>query len=89
MAKFLAIHPVGSDMTLAAGEPIARAIKAKTTADAYWRRTWYAPETGALYCLWDATDAEAVRQVIARAAPDFPMEGPYKVELDLHSEDFR
>ena len=89
MAKFLIIHPVGSDMTLEAGEPIARAIKANATADAYWRRTWYAPETGALYCLWDATDAEAVRQVIAKATPDFPTEGPYKVELDVHCEDFR
>jgi hypothetical protein len=76
-------------MTLEAGTPIAQAIKANVTADAYWRRSWYAPEAGALYCLWDATDAEAVRQVLAKAAPDLPTEGPYEIELDIHSEDFR
>ena len=89
MAKFLVIHPVGSEMTLEAGTPIAQSIKARVTADAYWRRTVYAPEAGALYCTWDAVDAGAIRQVLAKAAPDLPTEGPYLIELDLHSEDFR
>jgi hypothetical protein len=89
MAKFLVVHPVGSEMTLEAGTPIAQSIKAHLTADAYWRRSYYAPEVGALYCLWDATDAEAILAVLAEAAPDLPTEGPYKVEMDIHSEDFR
>ena len=89
MAKYLVVHPVGSEMTLEAGTPIAASIKAHVTADAYWRRTLYAPEAGALYCTWDATDAEAIRQVLAKAAPDLPSEGPYLIELDIHSEDFR
>lgn len=89
MAKFLVIHPVGSEMTLEAGTPIAQSIKAHLAADAYWRRTYYAPEAGALYCTWDATDSEAILQVLAKAAPGLPREGPYRIELDLHSEDFR
>jgi hypothetical protein len=89
MAKFLAIHPVGSDMTLEDGAPIAQSIKAHLTADADWRRSYYAPEAGALYCLWDAKDAEAILKVLTKAAPDLPTEGPYKIEMDVHSEDFR
>mgnify|MGYP001100832059 CR=1 FL=1 len=44
---------------------------------------------GALYCIWDATDSEAILEVLAKAAPDLPTEGPYKIEMDIHSEDFR
>jgi hypothetical protein len=89
MAKFLVIHPVGSEMTLEAGAPIAQSIKAHLTADAYWIRSYYAPEAGALYCLWDAKDAEAIREVLAKAAPSLPTDGPYKIEMYIHSEDFR
>jgi hypothetical protein len=89
MAKFVVVHPVGPDMTLEAGTPIAQSVKAHVTADAYWRRSLYAPEVGALYCVWDATDADAIRHVLAKAAPDLPTEGPYEISLDIHSEDFR
>jgi len=89
MSKFLVIHPVGSEMTLEAGTPIAKSIKSHHTTDAYWRRSYYAPDVGTLYCIWDATGSEAILQVIKNAAPDLPTKGPYKIELDLHSEDFR
>lgn len=89
MAKFLVVHPVGSEMTLESGSPIAKSIKAHLTADAYWRRSYYAPEVGSLYCVWDATDADAILDVLEKAAADLPTEGPYKIELDIHSEDFR
>ncbi|MFO7742649.1 MAG: DUF4242 domain-containing protein [Anaerolineae bacterium] len=89
MAKFLAVHPVGSEMTLESGAPKAQSIKAHLTADAYWIRSYYAPEAGALYCIWDAKDADAVSKVLAEAAPDLPTDGPYKIEMYIHSEDFR
>ena len=89
MAKFFVIHPVGSDMTLESGTPIAQSIKAHHTTDAYWLRSYYAPESGALYCVWDATDAGAINQVLAEAAPELPTQGPYKIEMYIHSEDFR
>ncbi len=89
MAKFLAIHPVGSDLTLESGTPIAQSIKAHLTTEAYWIRSYYAPEAGALYCIWDAADAETISQVLTDAAPDLPTEGPYKIEIYIHSEDFR
>ena len=89
MSKFLVIHPVGGDMTLESGTPIAKSIKAHQTSDAYWRRSYYAPDAGAIYCTWDATDSQAIQQVLNKAAPDLPTEGPFKIELDIHSEDFR
>ena len=89
MSKFLVIHPVGSEMTLESGTPIAKSIKSHMTADAYWRRSYYVPDKGALFCIWDASSEEAILDILKKSAPDLPTEGPYKIEMDIHSEDFR
>ena len=89
MAKFLVVHPIGKELTLESGTPVGKSVKANSTVDAYWVRSWYAREEGKFYCEFDAKDAESVRQVIAKAAPDFPVEGVYKLELMVNSEDFR
>ncbi|MGD2105416.1 MAG: DUF4242 domain-containing protein [Anaerolineae bacterium] len=89
MAKFLAVHPVGSDVTLESATPVAKAAKAHSTLDAYWVRSWYAREEGKLYCEWDAKDAESIREVLAAGAPDFPVEGVYELEMMVNSEEFR
>jgi hypothetical protein len=89
MAKYLAIHPVGSGLTVEGGTPLAQSIKAHLTTDAYWISSTYVPETGALYCTWDAKDADAIRKVLAEAAPDLPTEGPYPITMHIYSEDFR
>ena len=47
------------------------------------------PETGALYCIWDAKDTDAIRKVLAKAAPDLPTQGPYLITMNVRSEDFR
>jgi hypothetical protein len=89
MAKYFAIHPVGSGMTAESGGPVAKSIKAHLTADAYWVSSVYVPEKGALYCIWDAKDVDAIRKVLAEAAPDLPTEGPYPITMHIYSEDFR
>ena len=89
MAKYFAIHPVGSELTIEGGTPLAKSIKAHLTADAYWIGSVYVPEAGALYCTWDAKDADAIRKVLAKAAPDLPTEGPYLITMNIQSEDFR
>jgi len=89
MAKFLVVHPVGKELTLEKATPVGKAVKAGSTVDAYWVRSWYAREEGKFYCEWDAKDAESVRQVLTKAAPDFPTEGVYKIEMMVSSEDFR
>ncbi len=90
MAKFFLIHPVGKELTLEAATPVAKAIKANSTVDAHWVRSWYAREEGKLFCEWDAKDAESIRQVVAKAAPDFPIEGVYEMdpEFMVSSESF-
>ena len=89
MAKFIAVHPVGSEVTVESVTSIGEAIKANQTVDAYWVGSRYAGEAGKIYCDWDAEDAESVRRVLAKAAPDLPTEGVYKIEWTVHSEDFR
>jgi hypothetical protein len=89
MPKYLVVHPVGKDVTLEASRPGAEAIKAAMTTDAYWLRSEYAREEGKIYCHWDARDADAIRQVLAKAAPDLPTEGIYEIVLAVDSEDYR
>lgn len=91
MAKFLVVHPVGKLLTVEAAMPIAKAIKANNTADAYWIKSCYAREEGKLYCEWDAKDTESIQKTMDKAAPGFPTEGIYKLDAELmvYSESFR
>ena len=90
MAKYLVVHPVGKELTLELAAPVAKAIKANVTVDAYWNRSTYVREEGKLYCEWDAKDVESINKVIAKAVPGFPTE-IYKLEDEfiVHSENFR
>jgi hypothetical protein len=89
MGKFVVVHPVGKELTLEAATPIAKAVKAGATVDAYWVGSRYLREEGKLYCEWDAKDAKSIRQVLAKAAPTFPTEGIYAIDLMINGEDFR
>ena len=89
MAKYLVIHPLGTELTAESGAPIATAIKAHLNADAYWLRSVYAREVGKLYCEWDAKDVESIQNALNKAAPDLPTEGIYELDMVLNSEDFR
>lgn len=88
MAKYLAVHPLGKDLTMEAAKPLAESVKAHLTTDAYWIRSWYAREEGKLYCEWDAKDADSVQQVFNKT-PELAVEGIYKLEMLINSEDFR
>jgi len=95
MAKFLVVHPVGTQEVpkfVEAVTPFAKAVKANATLDAYWVKSWYAPQEGKLYCEFDAKDAESVQQVLdaaAKASFEVPTEGIYEIGLMVNSEDFR
>ena len=89
MPRFLAIHPVGKELTLEAAAPMGKAVKAVLGPDAYWIRSSYAREEGKLYCEWDALDASSIRRLLSKAAPNLPTEGIYKLELMVQAEDFR
>ena len=93
MSKYMCVHPVGSNMDPDVATPLAKAIKANSTTDAYWIRSWYAPEEGRFYCEWDAKDADAVRAVVdaalAQTGIPFPLEGIYALPLMVWGEDYR
>jgi len=92
MGKFVVVHPVGKDMAPEAMTPVAKAIKAACTTDAYWVKSTYLPEEGKLYCQWDAKDADTVREVMAAASkvvPGPPVEGIYAMGGVVFAEDFR
>ena len=89
MGKFVVVHPVGKEMTLEAVRPIGKAVKAGSTVDAYWVGSQYLREEGKAYCEWDAKDASSIRKVLAKAAPELPIEGIYAIDFIVQGEDFR
>ena len=89
MGKFVLVHVVGKDMDMEAMAPVARAIKAASTTDAYWIRSTYLQEEGKLYCNWDAKDANAIREVVAKVPACPPIEGLYAVTGVAKGEDYR
>jgi hypothetical protein len=95
MAKFLVVHPVGTQDVptfVETATPFAKAVKANATLDAYWIRSWYVPEEGKLYCEFDAKDAGSIRKVLdaaVKASFEVPTEGIYPIALTVNSEDFR
>ncbi len=89
MGKFIVVHPVGKDLDMGAMEPVAKAIKAACTTEAYWIRSTYLQEEGKLYCNWDAKDADAIRAVVAKVPACPPIEGIYAVTMVARGEDYR
>jgi hypothetical protein len=93
MGKFMCVHPVGGNMDMDAATPLAKAVKANSSADAYWIRSWYVPEEGKFYCEWDAKDKAAVSSAIqaatSQAGIPFPLEGIYQIAAQPVGEDFR
>ncbi len=89
MGKFVLVHLVGKDMDMGVMAPVATAIKAACTTDAYWIRSTYLQEEGKLYCNWDAKSADAIREVVAKVPACPPIEGIYAVTAVAKGEDFR
>jgi hypothetical protein len=90
MPKFLAVHPMPTHPTFAEAMPIAKMVKANSTVDAYWVRS-YAQQNDEgklikLFCEWNAKKVEEIRKVLA----DIPIEteGIYPMSI-VDSEDFR
>jgi hypothetical protein len=80
MGKFLAVHTFPAPMTLDEGAPIAKAVKAGSSVEAYWIGSWgQMNEEGKitrLFCEWDAKDVESIRKVFAKI-PQLPVDGIY------------
>jgi hypothetical protein len=84
MSKYMAIHTLASPTPLTQAEPVAKAAKALSTANAYWVGSWnQLDEKGdilRIICEWDAKDVESLRKTFAellKQIPGFPIDGPY------------
>ena len=90
MPKFMVVHPIPTSITPAEAAPVAKAAKANSTLDAYWVNSWaQLNEEGKIVkiiCQWNATNAEAVLQVLKNVPA--PAEGPYPMTI-VDSEDYR
>jgi hypothetical protein len=90
MGKFLAIHPMPSPITLEEGAPIAKAVKANSSVDAYWVGSWaqlnQQGKITKLFCEWDAKDAESINKIVSKI-PQLLTEGVYamaKVDAEAY-----
>jgi len=94
MGKFLAIHPLTTPITVEEGTPIAKAVKACSTLDAYWVCSWLQlNEQGKIvkiFCEWNAKDMDSIMKVFKEVAKrvSLPTEGVYPMGK-LDAEDFR
>jgi hypothetical protein len=90
MPKFLAVHPMPTPATIAEATPIAKMVKANSTVDAYWVRSWcQLNEEGKivkLFCEWNAKKIEEIPKVLANVP--LQTEGIYPMSV-VDSEDFR
>ena len=89
MAKYLVIHPVGSEITLESVAPVAKATKVCLTSDAYWIRSVYCRDVGKMFCEWDAKNPQAIMDILNKVLPQLPTEGVYEQSMVVNSEDFR
>jgi hypothetical protein len=91
MGKFLAVHTLPSPMTVEEATPFAKAVKANSSADAYWVGSWLQMneegKTTRILCEWDAKDAESIRETFARI-PQLPVDGIYPMSK-VDAEAFR
>lgn len=93
MGKFLAIHPLPSPVTLEEAAPIAKAVKASSTLDAYWVGSWAQLNNEGkitkILCEWDAKDIESIQKVLKEVLKivSVPTEGIYpmaKVDAEIY-----
>jgi hypothetical protein len=94
MGKFLAIHTLPSPATVEQVAPVGKAVKARSTADAYWVCSWtQLDESGKvtrILCEWDAKDAQSIRRIfdeIVKTIP-FPVDGIYPM-MKVDGETYR
>ena len=92
MSKLLAIHTLKKPSTAEDIDPIARSVKAHSTSDAYWVKSWLQMnEQGRvtkILCEWDSNDPAKVAKVLKECAPDLPLDGVYAMG-EIQGESYR
>jgi len=92
MPKYIAIHNLVPAANKEDVGPVAKKAKSGLSTDAYWVKSWLKlndkGQVDAIYCEWDAKDAQSVRDALTNTIPELPF-SEVSPMAEIHSEDFR
>lgn len=92
MSKYIAVHNIEPAANMDDVGPIAKKAKAGLSTDAYWVKSWLklndSGQVEAIFCEWDAKDAQSVRDALTNTIPELPF-SEVKEMAEINSEDFR
>jgi hypothetical protein len=93
MPKFLVVHqPFPTPMSVEQATPLLKRATSAMTAEAYWISSFCQANAEGkavkVWCRWDGTSLEAVREAVAKLLPEMPVEAIYPL-VTLDSGDFR
>jgi hypothetical protein len=93
MPKFLVVHkPFPTPMSVEQATPLLKRAVSSMTAEAYWIGSYCQANAEGkavkVWCRWDGTSLEAVREAVAKLMPEMPVEAVYPL-VTLDSGDFR
>jgi hypothetical protein len=93
MPKFLVVHKTfTTPISVEQATPLLKRATGAMTADAYWISSYCQANAEGdavkVWCRWDGTSLEAVREAVARLIPEMPVEAVYPL-VTLDSGDFR
>jgi hypothetical protein len=93
MPKFLAVYPLQAPAAFEEVAPVlAKRAKAASSVDAYWVCSWCqldeAGKITKLFCQWNASSIEAVRNAVCGRNVPLPLEDVYPMAV-VDPEDFK
>jgi hypothetical protein len=93
MPKFLVVHkPFPTPLSVEEAVPILKRATSSMTEEAYWISSYCQANAEGkavkVYCRWDGTSLEAVRNAVSKLIPEMPVEDVYPL-VTLDSGDFR
>jgi hypothetical protein len=94
MLKYIVIHPFkkralkGMLSLPSEKNVLLKRLKADSTDDADWVRSWAVPEQEKLYCEWNAKDPQSIRDVFEKGGGATIIEAIYEMHI-IEGEDFK
>jgi hypothetical protein len=78
MNTFIAIHQVTPHIDTDSAARMVYGVIKRLKPDTQWLRYWLSDDTGRMFCLWSAPNADAVWEIVRAAG--VPTESVYQVE---------
>ena len=68
MATLMAVHQVEPHMRLEVAATLIYGVISRLSPGTQWLKYWLSDDTGQMFCLWSAPNAEAVWDILRKAA---------------------